>query len=370
MLGALIGDIVGSVYEFNNIKTKNFPLFNSGSMYTDDSVMTLAVAEICQNGYINDKEKIIDTLKKWGCTYPNAGYGGHFYNWVLGDDRRPYNSCGNGSAMRVSACGWYGKTENEVIDYATKVTEVTHNHPEGIKGAVVTALCIYYARTGKSKEYIKEYVEKEYPEIKKLDYEELRRTYEHGPEICQVTMPQALYCFLKSNSFEDCIRTTISIGGDCDTTAAISGAIAEAFYKDQITDEILHEVFNRIPMPRNDCDAYAIIKKFIDYKNQLNDMTIEETIKITYDYAVKIYGDKPKLLNAYQNEENYYFFYVSNSYNGEVLIGQGLVGINKQEKRVFYVSSAECGEIIYNSKKMPKKAYETIYKSIREYSKE
>ena len=268
MLGALIGDIVGSVYEFNNIKTKDFPLFSDRSMYTDDSVMTLAVAEILQKGYINDKDKIIDTLKKWGKAYPNAGYGGHFYHWVLGNDRKPYNSCGNGSAMRVSACGWYGTSEKEVIEYATKVTEVTHNHPEGIKGAVVTALCIYYARTGKSKEFIREFVEKEYPEIKKLDYEELRRTYVHGPEICQVTLPQALYCFLISSSFEDCSRTTISIGGDCDTTAAISGAIAEAFYKNQITNDILKEVLKRIPKPKNDCDANLVLNYYLDYKGK------------------------------------------------------------------------------------------------------
>ena len=134
--------------------------------------------------------------------------------------------------MRVSAAGWIGNTEEEVFDLASRVTEVTHNHREGMKGAIVTALCVFYARTGKSKEFLKEYMEKEYPEIKNLDYEHLRRTYVHGKEICQVTLPQALYCFLISNSFEDCLRTTISIGGDCDTTAAISCAIAEAYYKD------------------------------------------------------------------------------------------------------------------------------------------
>ncbi len=267
MLGALIGDIVGSIYEFNNIKTKDFPLFSEGSRYTDDSVMTLAVAEICQNGYINDKEKIIDTLKKWGHAYPNAGYGAKFIHWLFSNNRLPYNSCGNGSAMRVSACGWYGKTEKEVIDYATKVTEVTHNHPEGIKGAIVTALCIFYARTGKSKEFIRDYVEREYPEIKKLDYEDLRCTYVHGPEICQVTLPQALYCFLISNSFEDCIRTTISIGGDCDTTAAISGAIAEAYYYKDINNVLLYQVQKRMPQPKDGCDAYEVLDKFLCYKN-------------------------------------------------------------------------------------------------------
>ena len=137
---------------------------------TDDSIMTLAVADIMQNGYINDKDKIIDTFKKWGKQYPNAGYGCRFYNWVLGSDRKPYNSCGNGSAMRVSPVAWYANSEEEVEEYARKVTEVTHNHEEGIKGAVVTARCIYYARIGKTKEFIKEYVQKHYNI--NFDYEE------------------------------------------------------------------------------------------------------------------------------------------------------------------------------------------------------
>lgn len=262
MIGALIGDIVGSVYEFNNIKTKDFPLFSNNSMYTDDSVMTLAIAEILQKGYINDEDKVIDTLKKWGRAYPNAGYGGRFYYWVLGSEREPYNSYGNGSAMRVSACGWYGNTEEEVIDYAAKVTRFTHNHPEGIKGAVVTALAIYYARIGKSKEFLRNYMEKEYPEIKKLDYEELRRTYEHKEEICQVTLPQALYCFLISNSFEDCIRTTISIGGDCDTTASISCAIAEAFYGIDY-DFWFDQIKNRLPKEKENCNSQKILMEYI-----------------------------------------------------------------------------------------------------------
>ena len=226
MLGAIIGDVVGSRFEFNNIKTKDFELLKKGeSTYTDDSVMTIAVADslLTSNG-----DNIIKSLKKWGIRYPNAGYGGRFFYWVLSDEREPYNSCGNGSAMRVSACGWYGNNEEEVETLAKKVTKVTHNHPEGIKGAVVTAMCVYYARIGKDKEFIKNYVSKYYN--LNFDYEELRRTYTHEQEICQVTVPQAIYCFLISSSFEDCIRTTISIGGDCDTTAAISCAIAEAYY--------------------------------------------------------------------------------------------------------------------------------------------
>ena len=245
MLGAVIGDVVGSRFEFNNIKTKEFKLITDASVFTDDTVMTVAVADILVNKKASDKEAVIDTLKSWGKRYPNAGYGGHFFSWVLGSSRNPYNSCGNGSAMRVSAAGWVGSSEKEVIDLASKVTEVTHNHPAGMKGAIVTALSIYYARTGKSKEFLREFMEEKYPEIKSLDYEELRRTYVHGPEICQVTLPQALYCFLISNSFEDCLRTTISIGGDCDTTAAISCAIAEAYYKD-IPEALVNEVRSKL----------------------------------------------------------------------------------------------------------------------------
>lgn len=256
MLGAIIGDVVGSRFEFNNIKTKEFDLFKKGeSRPTDDSIMTVAIMDMVNNSYLNNSDKIIDTFKKWGKKYPNAGYGGHFFYWVLGDYREPYNSYGNGSAMRISPIGYIANSEEEVIKYATAVTEVTHNHPEGIKGAVVTAMCIYYARIGKDKEFIKKYVENEYPEISTLDYEELRRTYVHAEEICQVTVPQAIYCFLISNSFEDCIRTTISIGGDCDTTSAISCAIAEAYYG--IPKEIKLEVKKYLKS-----DIIKVIEKF------------------------------------------------------------------------------------------------------------
>ena len=253
MFGASIGDVVGSRWEFNNIKTKDFALFGKGCYATDDTVMTCAVADVLVNKKQNNKDKIIDTLKKWGKKYPDAGYGGHFYNWVLGSDREPYNSYGNGSAMRVSAVGWIGKTEKEVKNLSRKVTEVTHNHPEGIKGAEVTAMCIYYARNGKSRDFIKQYVEQYYN--LDFDYEELRKTYKHAEEICQNTVPQAIYCFLISHSFEDCLRTTISIGGDCDTTAAISCAIAEAYYgscdglekydRNYLTEE-MYEILNKV----------------------------------------------------------------------------------------------------------------------------
>ena len=244
MLGAIIGDVVGSRFEFNNIKTKKFDLFDKRCKVTDDSVMSVAVAEMCLNGYVPDnKEKIIQTFKKWGQRYPYAGYGGRFFGWVLSNDPKPYNSCGNGSAMRISAVGFYANTAEEVEQYSKAVTEVTHNHPEGIKGAYVTAMCIYMARRGASKKEIREFVEKHY-DID-FDYEHLRRTYRHDEEICQNTVPQGIFCFLISRGFEDCLRTTISIGGDCDTTAAISCAIAEAYYG--IPDKIREAVMEFIP---------------------------------------------------------------------------------------------------------------------------
>lgn len=227
MLGAIIGDVVGSVYEFNNIRTKKFELFGKENFLTDDSIMTIAITEVLKNGYQDDNDKIVETLKKWGRKYPKAGYGGHFFKWLFTEETEPYYSFGNGAAMRVSPVGWYANSEEEVKKLSKKVTEVTHNHPEGLKGAEVTAMCIYYARIGKSKEFIKKYVS-QYYNID-FDYEDLKKNYWFN-ETCQDTVPQAIYCFLISKNFEDCIRTTISIGGDCDTTAAISCAIAEAYY--------------------------------------------------------------------------------------------------------------------------------------------
>ncbi|MBR3208882.1 MAG: ADP-ribosylglycohydrolase family protein [Bacilli bacterium] len=253
ILGALIGDIAGSKYEFNNIKTKNFQPIDEECRPTDDSIMTIAIWDMFLNDELRDRERIIDRFKKWGKKYPNAGYGGRFFSWVLGDSREPYNSCGNGSAMRVSAIGWIAQSEEEVRELSYNVTEVTHNHPEGLLGAEVTAMCIYYARIGKSKEFIKQYVEQYYD--LNFDYEDLRKNYVHDWEICQVTVPQAIYCFLISDSFEDCLKTTISIGGDCDTTSAISCAIAEAYYK-EIPDDIVERALKIIPN-----DILQIVKK-------------------------------------------------------------------------------------------------------------
>ena len=244
MIGAIIGDVVGSRFEFNNIKTKEFELITEKSVFTDDSVLTIAVMDILNSGDLS-YENCVKLMQKWAQKYPYAGYGGSFRLWKDMKNPQPYNSYGNGSAMRVSAVGWFAKSEEEVIKLSKAVTEITHNHIEGLKGAEVTAMCIFKALHGASKEQLKEYIISQYPEVINLDYEELVKTYYHGEEICQVTMPQALYCFLISNSFEDCLRTTISIGGDCDTTSAISCAIAEAYYK-YIDPELVKKVRGKL----------------------------------------------------------------------------------------------------------------------------
>lgn len=257
MFGTIIGDVVGAAFEFENGEyiDYDFEIVNNDLIYTDDTIMTLAVADILESGKWNDKDYIIDTFKRWGNAYPWCGFGPKFFEWVLTDNREPYNSCGNGAAMRVSPCGWYGNSVDEVTKMAKAVTEVTHNHPEGIKGAVVTALCIYYARIGKSKEFIKEYIESNY-DIN-FNYEELKKTYYQTEIICQITVPVALYCFLISKSFMDCLRKTIALGGDSDTTAAISCAIAEAYYK-ELPKNLLFDCIGKIHY-KNGVDVDTLI---------------------------------------------------------------------------------------------------------------
>jgi ADP-ribosylglycohydrolase len=264
MLGAIIGDIVGSVYEFININTKEFPFITESSAFTDDTVMTVAVAEGLMNslgsgdeqfemlmnsiGLDDEKveENIISAMLKYAMRYPNAGYGARFFRWLatgaelIGEDSdgelligekkpKPYGSYGNGSAMRVSSVGWLFNTEADVLKYAAISARITHNHPEGIKGAQATALAIYLARNGMDKEGICRRIAHDFGYDLNKTLADIT-TKEHGPEICQVTMPEALICFRESESYEDCIRNSVSIGGDSDTIAAISGSIAEAYY--------------------------------------------------------------------------------------------------------------------------------------------
>lgn len=232
MIGAITGDIVGSIYEFDNIKTKDFELFDKECTFTDDSVLTVAVAKALlsynrSDGIESFKESLIDIMHDFGAKYPDCGFGGHYLFWVLRKNREPYGSYGNGSAMRVSPVGWFAESLEEAEEVAKASAEITHNDPEGIRGAVVTAGAVFLARLGKGKDEIKRYVAENYEIDFTLD--EIRDTYEFN-ETCQRTVPQAMVAFLESESFEDAIRNAISIGGDSDTLAAITGSVAEAFY--------------------------------------------------------------------------------------------------------------------------------------------
>ena len=253
MLGAIVGDIVGSVYEWDNIKTKEFPLFRDDCYFTDDTVMTCAVAEAVMNG--GQKDDFIDAMKKYGRMYPKAGYGGRFVAWLASDTREPYNSFGNGSAMRVSPCGWvmdcgfYARTgfwPSVGYERARLSAEVTHNHPEGIKGAMATVdaifMCRYYFggfygdyetsiadNPEECKRRIKRHIEGVYGYDLSRTLDEIRPTYGFS-ETCQDSVPEAIIAFLESTDFEDAIRNAVSLGGDSDTIAAITGSIAEAAY--------------------------------------------------------------------------------------------------------------------------------------------
>ena len=247
MIGAIIGDVVGSRFEFNNIKTKDFELVSKESKFTDDTVLTIALLDWVLHENEKNTTSAAKYLQKWARRFPYAGYGNRFISWIYEVNPKPYNSCGNGSAMRISGVGWaYADDTDDLLNYTHLATACTHNHPEGLKGAIVVARCIAMALEKCDKKDIRDYAVSEYPEIATLDYEELRRTYKHDSEICQTSVPQAIYCFLISTSFEDCLRTTISIGGDCDTTAAMSCAIAEAYYGD-IPAELVKAVRNKLP---------------------------------------------------------------------------------------------------------------------------
>lgn len=233
MLGAIIGDTVGSVYEFDNIKTTDFPFFGKGCNYTDDTIMTVAIADWLVNDRFTNGDQLVTTIEKYAEKYPcpKGGYGGGFRKWLRTphDEKKPYNSFGNGSAMRVSACGWIGNDLHEVLNLAERSAEVTHNHPEGIKGAQATAMAIYLARTGESKEEIKDQVSRMFGYDLNRTCDEIRPTYSFN-ETCQETVPQAIIAFLESTDFESAIRLAVSLGGDSDTLACITGSIAEAFY--------------------------------------------------------------------------------------------------------------------------------------------
>lgn len=270
MLGAIVGDTVGSIYEFNNAKDYNFEMFTDRSGYTDDSIMTMAVAYWLLKDPKHRYESLEETMVLFAknCACPNGGYGEMFYIWLFmpwslkeicpkaydedffpkynsPDGRVPYNSWGNGSAMRVSAVGWFFETLEETERVAKISAEITHNHPEGIKGAQATAAAIWMARNGKSKADIKEYIETKYEYDLDRTWEYLNQRY-GWKSSCQETVPEAIIAFLESSSFEDAIRKAVSMGGDSDTLACITGGIAEAFYG-EIPEEMILETKRVFP---------------------------------------------------------------------------------------------------------------------------
>lgn len=254
MIGSIIGDIVGSIYEFNNIKTKEFPLFSEYSEYTDDSILTIATADWLLHG-----GEVAHYYSNYAANYPYplGGYGISFQNWVIKSQRmndyQPYNSCGNGSAMRVGPVGWAFNTREEVLRYAQISAECTHNHPEGIKGAQAVALCIFMARQGATKDLIKSTIEHDFGYDLSLSIDQLRPRYswdgldDMDGATCQGSVPEAIRAFLDGNDFEDSIRNAISIGGDSDTIGCITGAIAEAFYG--VPKQMAQHAYDQLPEP-------------------------------------------------------------------------------------------------------------------------
>ena len=232
MYGAIIGDIAGSRFEFNNIKTKDFELFHKNCRFTDDTVMTVAVAKALSESKKNNYEDLEKQLDYWmheiGKKYPGCGFGGMFYRWIMKDMHQPYNSFGNGSAMRTSMCGLIADSLQEALDLAKRCAAVTHNHEEGIKAAQAVTACIYLARQKKSKEEIRDYIKNNYYRLN-FTLDDIRPTYKFDVT-CSGSVPEAIQAFVESDSFIDAIRNAVSIGGDSDTIAAITGSIAEAYY--------------------------------------------------------------------------------------------------------------------------------------------
>ena len=250
MYGAILGDIIGSPYEFDlGDKTKDFPLFSMNSTYTDDSVMTLAVAQALMdsNPWASDEQirsQLVYRMQQFGREFPDAGYGGMFIRWLQEEDPQPYGSFGNGSAMRVAAAAWLFDDLDTVRRMARLSAEVTHDHPEGVKGAESVATAIFMARTGSTKTQIKACMEQEFGYDLRRTCDEIRPDYHHV-ETCQETVPEAITAFLEGESFEDVIRTAVSLGGDCDTLTCIAGSIAEGFYG--VPEDLKQECRERLP---------------------------------------------------------------------------------------------------------------------------
>lgn len=260
MYGAILGDIIGSPYEFDRgNKSKDFPLFSRNSKFTDDSVMTLAVADafLSLPPQVSDEDIhrfLVRSMQTYGQAFPHAGYGGMFRRWLKESNPQPYGSYGNGSAMRVSSVGWLFDDLETVRHMARLSAEVTHNHPEGIKGAEATAIAIYLARTGSTKAEIKAYIEVNFHYDLSRTCDEIRPAYHHV-ESCQETVPEAITAFLEGVSFEDVIRTAVSLGGDCDTLTAIAGSMAEGYYG--VPEELKQQCRERLPE-----DLRKVLRRF------------------------------------------------------------------------------------------------------------
>jgi ADP-ribosylglycohydrolase len=250
LMGAIAGDVIGSVYEYNAPKTTEFDLFSPDSWVTDDSVLTIAIADA-----ILRKRSYLECVREYAREYPDSGYGGMFRNWMYSETPQPYNSYGNGSAMRVSPVGWAFENVEDVLKEAEASAAITHNHPEGIKGAQAVALAIFRARKKATKAEIKDEIVARFGYGLSQSLDEIRPGYQFD-ETCQKTVPPAIVAFLESNDFEDAIRNAISLGGDADTLAAITGSIAEAFYG-SIPEGILREVRNRMP-----AELWAVVEEF------------------------------------------------------------------------------------------------------------
>ena len=264
MIGAILGDIIGSPYEFDRGgKTKDFPLFSARSTFTDDTVMTVAVGDALVRSLGGDSEavkaELVRSMRRWGRKYPDSGYGGRFRGWLWAEDPKPYKSYGNGSAMRVSAAGWLYDTIEETRYEARLTAEVTHNHYEGIKGAEATASAIFFARKGESKAFIRDYIVREFRYDLSRTCDEIRPNYRHV-ESCQETVPEAITAFLGGESFEDVVRTAVSLGGDCDTLTCIAASIAEAYYG--VPDWLVEECRKRIP--EEFWEVVERVKKVVD----------------------------------------------------------------------------------------------------------
>ena len=252
MLGAIAGDVIGSVYEAHPIKHADFPLFGRQSRFTDDTVLTIATAYS-----ILEECDYAEAFRTFGRRYPRAGYGGAFYHWLFSTESAPYNSWGNGSAMRVSPVGFAFESVDAVLEEAARSASVTHNHPEGIKGAQATALAIFLARKGESKDFIKSEIEKRFVYDLNRALDDIRPGY--GFDVsCQGSVPESITAFLESKDFEDVVRKAVSLGGDSDTMACIAGGIAQAFYR-EIPENIVANVRERLPD-----EFLEIIDRFVD----------------------------------------------------------------------------------------------------------